>query len=67
MCLVNIENVIAEELFSRIQKALTDVNFKVGNREKVDVFSNMHVYSSVTSLSDADDVLAEIRSVLRKA
>ncbi|WP_052151469.1 GGDEF domain-containing protein [Paraglaciecola arctica] len=67
VCLVNIENVIAEELFSRIQKALTDVNFKVGNREKVDVFSNMHVYSSVTSLSDADEVLAEIRSVLRKA
>jgi hypothetical protein len=67
VCLVNIENEIAEELFSRIRKALTDVNFKLGNRDKVNVFSNMHVYSSVTSLSDAEEVLAEIRSVLRKA
>jgi len=67
VCLVNIENVIAEELFLRIQNALIDLNFKVGNGEKVDVHSKMHVYSSVTSLADADDVLAEIRNVLRKA
>jgi diguanylate cyclase (GGDEF)-like protein len=67
ICLVNIEDVIAAELFSRIQKILTKVNVKVGSGEKVEVCSNMHLYSSVTSLSDADDVLAEIRSVLRKA
>jgi diguanylate cyclase (GGDEF)-like protein len=67
VCLVNIENVIAEELFSRVQNALTDINFKVSSGEKVDVCANMHVYTSVTSLADADDVLAEIRSVLRKA
>jgi diguanylate cyclase (GGDEF)-like protein len=67
VCLVNIDNVIAEELFSRIQNSLTDINIKVGSGETIDVFANMHVYSSVTSLSDADDVLVEIRSVLRKA
>jgi diguanylate cyclase (GGDEF)-like protein len=66
VCLVNIENVIAEELFSRVQNALTDINFKVDSGGKVDVYANMHVYSSITSLSDADLVLAEIRSVLRK-
>lgn len=66
VCLVNIDNVIAEELFSRVQNALTDINITIGSGEKVDVCANMHVYSSVTSLADADDVLAEIRSVLRK-
>tara|TARA_R110000751_G_scaffold307866_1_gene433150 strand:- start:159890 stop:161677 length:1788 start_codon:yes stop_codon:yes gene_type:complete len=67
VCLVNIEDVIAEELFSRVQNVLTDITFKVGSGEKVNVCVNMHIYSSVTSLSDADEVLAEIRSVLRKA
>ncbi len=67
VCLVNIEDMVAKELLSRIQKALIDVSFKVGNGDKVEVHSNMHLYSSVNSLSDADDVLAEIRSVLPKA
>jgi diguanylate cyclase (GGDEF)-like protein len=67
VCLVNIEDMVAKELLSRVQKALADVRFKVDSRKKVDVHSHMHVYSSVNSLSDADDVLAEIRSVLRKA
>ena len=67
VCLVNIEDMVAKELLSRIQKALIDVSFKVGNGDKVEVHSNMHLYSSVNSLSDADDVLAEIRNVLRKA
>ncbi|PKG99044.1 GGDEF domain-containing protein [Paraglaciecola sp. MB-3u-78] len=67
VCLVNIEDMVAKELFSRVQKALADVRFKVDSRKKVDVHSHMHVYRSVNSLSDVDDVLAEIRSVLRKA
>jgi diguanylate cyclase (GGDEF)-like protein len=67
VCLVNIKDMVAKELLSRIQKALNDVSFKVGNGDNVEVHSNMHLYSSVNSLSDADDVLAEIRSVLRKA
>jgi diguanylate cyclase (GGDEF)-like protein len=66
VCLVNIEDMVAKELLSRIQKVLTEVSFKAGNGDKVDVHSNMHLYSSVNSLSDADDVLAEIRNVLRK-
>lgn len=66
VCLVNIENLIAEELFSRVQNALSDISCKVSSGESVDVSANMHVYSSVNSLADADDVLAEIRSVLRK-
>jgi diguanylate cyclase (GGDEF)-like protein len=67
VCLVNIEDVVAKDLFSRVQKALAEVSFNVGSGEQINVLSNMHVYNSVTSLSDADDVLAEIRSVLRKA
>ena len=67
VCLVNIEEVVAKELFSRVQEALVNVSFKVGSGDKVEVSSNMHLYSSVNSLSDADDVIAEIRSVLRKA
>jgi diguanylate cyclase (GGDEF)-like protein len=67
VCFVNIEDVVAKVLFSRLQKALADVSFKVANGGNVDVQSNMHVYSSITSFSDIDDVLAEIRSVLRKA
>lgn len=67
VCLVNIEDSVAKELFGRIQKVLSDVSFDIGSGEKVDVLSNMHVYSSVTSLSDIDDVLAEIRGVLHNA
>jgi diguanylate cyclase (GGDEF)-like protein len=67
VCLINIEDVVATELFLRVQEALADVSFKVGNGEKVEVHCNMHAYSSVNSLSDADEVLSEIRSVLRKA
>jgi diguanylate cyclase (GGDEF)-like protein len=67
VCLVNIEEVVAKELFSRIQAALSNVSFNVGNRKKVDLHSTMHVYSSDNSLSDADEFLVEIRSVLRKA
>jgi diguanylate cyclase (GGDEF)-like protein len=67
VCLVNIEDVVAQDLFSRIQKALADVSFKVDDGDKISVLSNMHVYSSVNSLSDAEDVLSEIRSVLPKA
>jgi diguanylate cyclase (GGDEF)-like protein len=67
VCLVNIEDMVAKELLSRIQKALTDVSFKVGNGDKVEVHSNMHLYSSVNSLADANDLLAEIRNVLRKS
>jgi diguanylate cyclase (GGDEF)-like protein len=67
VCLVNIEDSVAKELFGRIQKVLSDVSFDIGSGEKVDVRSNMHVYSSVTSLSDIDDVLAEIRGVLHNA
>ena len=66
ICLVNIEDVVANELFSRVQKALADVSFRVGNGGRVDVQSSMHVYSAVTNLADVDDVLAEIRQVLRK-
>jgi diguanylate cyclase (GGDEF)-like protein len=67
VCLVNIEDMVAKELLSRIQKALTDVSFKVGNGDKMEVHSNMHLYSSVNSLADANDLLAEIRNVLRKS
>ncbi|MEP1449223.1 MAG: GGDEF domain-containing protein [Paraglaciecola sp.] len=67
VCLVNLENVIAEELFSRVQNALTGITIKDGNGENVVVDTNMHVYTSVTSLADGDEVLAEIRSVLRKS
>lgn len=66
VCLVNIENLISEELFSRVQNVLNGITLKVSSGEKVDVCANMHVYSSVNSLTDADDVIAEIRSVLRK-
>lgn len=67
VCLVNIEDVVAKDLFSRFQKALADLSFKFGDGENINVLSNMHVYSSVNSLSDADEVLSEIRSVLPKA
>jgi diguanylate cyclase (GGDEF)-like protein len=67
VCLVNIDDSVAKELFKRIQKVLSDISFNTGSGEKIDVRSNMHVYSSVTSLSDIDDVLAEIRSVLRNS
>lgn len=67
VCLANIEDVIAQDLFSRLEQALADLSFSVGNGEKINVCSNMHVYSSINSLADADDVLAEIRSILRKA
>lgn len=66
VCLVNIEELLANELFSRVQTALADLRLNVGSKKTVEVHSNMHVYSSVNSLSDVDNVLAEIRSVLRQ-
>lgn len=66
VCLVNIEDSVAKELFSRLEEALSDVQFEIGSGEKIKVATNMHLYSAVTSLADADDVLAEIRNVLRK-
>ena len=66
VCLVNIEELVANELFSRVQTALADLRLNVGSKKTVEVHSNMHVYSSVNSLSDVDNVLAEIRSVLRQ-
>jgi diguanylate cyclase (GGDEF)-like protein len=67
VCLVNVEDVVAKELFSKVQKGLADLSFKVGATQKIDINPSMHVYSSVTSFSDAEDVLAEICHVLRKA
>jgi diguanylate cyclase (GGDEF)-like protein len=67
VCLVNIEELVANELLSRFQRALADLRLRVDSEKTVEIHSSMHVYSSVNSLSDVDDVLAEIRSVLRKA
>ena len=66
ICLINIEEVIATELLSRVQKALDEVAFKIDTGKTVEVCCNMHIYCSVDSLADADDVLAEIRSVSHK-
>ena len=66
VCLVNIEELVAKELFSRVQTALADLRLKVDGKKTVEVHSNTHIYSSVNSLSDVDDVLAEIRSILRQ-
>ena len=67
VCLVNIEELVANELLSRFQRALADLRVRVDSEKTVEIHSSMHVYRSVNSLSDVDDVLAEIRSVLRKA
>jgi diguanylate cyclase (GGDEF)-like protein len=66
VCLVNIEELVANELFSSVQTVLADLRFRVDNNKRVDVHTNMHVYSSLNSLSDIDNVLAEIRSVLHQ-
>mgnify|MGYP000731213792 CR=1 FL=1 len=65
VCLINIEDNVAEELLSRVQTAIEDLSFKVGS-ETVDIRANMHIYSSDTGLNDVDDVLSEIRQVLQK-
>jgi diguanylate cyclase (GGDEF)-like protein len=66
VCLVNIEELVAKELFSRVQTALADLMLEVDGKKTVEVHFNTHIYSSVNSLSDVDDVLAEIRSILRQ-
>jgi hypothetical protein len=57
---------VAKELFSRVQTALADLMLEVDGKKTVEVHFNTHIYSSVNSLSDVDDVLAEIRSILRQ-
>jgi diguanylate cyclase (GGDEF)-like protein len=64
--LVNIEDTVAKKLFGRIKKVLADERFNNTSGKKVDVLHNVYVHSSVTSLSDIDEVLAEIRSVFHK-
>lgn len=67
VCLRNIEEQKATELFGRIQNALSNIIVTAENTQKIDVNSCIHVYSSLNDLSDVDSVLAEIRNVLRKA
>lgn len=67
VCLQNVEELTANELFGRMQAALNKVSFKLPSGERVEVLANMHIYSSASSLADGDQVLAEIRHVLAKA
>lgn len=67
VCLKSIEELTANELFGRMQSALNKVSFKLSCGDKVEISASMHIYSSASSLSDGDQVLAEIRHVLAKA
>ncbi len=67
VCLKNIDEKTANELFERILDALTHVAFDYGSGESVNARSSMSVYSSQNDFSDLDDVLIEIRNVMRKS
>jgi diguanylate cyclase (GGDEF)-like protein len=67
VCLKSIDEDVANEFFTRIQTALTNVYYEAGTGEKVEVKSSMHLYSTSNDFSDVSDVLSEVRSVLRKS
>ncbi|MDU0355475.1 GGDEF domain-containing protein [Paraglaciecola aquimarina] len=66
VCLKNIEEQTANDLFERILDALTNVVFNDVTGSSINVRSSMSIYSSDGDFADLDEVLADIRDVVKK-
>jgi diguanylate cyclase (GGDEF)-like protein len=66
VCLKNIEDHTATELFERIQKVLGDTVLDAGRGERVNVHSSMHIYLAPDNFSDLDQVLLDLRQAASK-
>jgi diguanylate cyclase (GGDEF)-like protein len=66
VCLKNIDDSTANELFERIQNVLADVVLDSGNGDKINVHSSTSIYLAQDSFSDIEQVLEEMRQVEHK-
>lgn len=66
VCLKNIDELTANELFERILRSLTRVAFDDKCGSNVNIRSSMSVYSSDGGFADLDEVLLDIRNVMDK-
>ncbi|MFT4940217.1 MAG: diguanylate cyclase (GGDEF)-like protein [Paraglaciecola sp.] len=66
VCLKNIEDVIANAFFERIQRALEQTAFNAGTGDRINIDSTMSIYSSTDRFDDLDEVLNDMRDSLRK-
>ena len=65
VCLKNIEEVIANAFFERIQHALEQTAFSSGTGESINIDSTMSTYLSADKFDDLDEVLNDMRDSLR--
>ncbi|MCF2946766.1 GGDEF domain-containing protein [Paraglaciecola aquimarina] len=66
VCLKSVEERTANDFFQRILGALTRLAVNQGRGNTVNIQSSMHIYSTEGRFSDLDDVLTEIRDMLRR-
>ncbi len=61
VCLKNIDDSTAKELFERIQKVLADVVFDSDSGEKINVHTSTSMYLALDGFDDIEQVLEEMR------
>ena len=66
VCLKNIDDNTAKELFERIQKALTDMAFDSDSGEKINIHSSTSMYLALDTFDDIEQVLEEMRQAIHK-
>ena len=61
VCLKNIDDQTAKDLFERIQNVLSDLAFDSDSGEKINVNSNISIYLAQDGFADIEQVLEEMR------
>ncbi len=66
VCLNNIEENMANEMFARILNALNNSSIDLACGQQIVLKISMHVYNPAINLADADELISEIRHALSK-
>lgn len=66
VCLANVKESIAKDLFERIHNELNESVFCSTGGERMDVLSSMSIYFTPEDFSDISDVLNDMRTSLQK-
>lgn len=61
VCLKNLDDDTAKELFQRIQKVLTELVFNVGSGKLVNVHSSMSMYLDLDGFNDLEQIIEDMR------
>ncbi|MGS2720542.1 diguanylate cyclase domain-containing protein [Paraglaciecola aestuariivivens] len=66
LCLANVEDKVASELFARIQQNLERVILSIEGQHGIEICTSIHIYNTTNDLADIHEVLAEISQALNK-